>query len=138
MLNKYFAPSHYLHKIFNSNTIKVSYCCTQNLGNIIKLWNKKLTSSNNLIILQWNCWKKECQVDGKCRANDIVYRWIASATAFHNKAYLGIAQGKFKKWFYYHNTSFKNQSKRNKPTLAKYIWDLKLKENVMPTLKWQI
>ena len=137
MLNKYFAPSYYLHKIFNSNTIKVSYCCTQNLGNIIKFWNKKLISSNNLI-LQWNCWKKEYQLDGKCRANDSVYRWIASATAFHNKTYLGIAQGKFKKWFYYHNMSFKNQSKRNKPTLVKYIWDLKLKENVMPTLKWQI
>ena len=34
--------------------------------------------------------------------------------------------------------SLKNKSKKNDTTLAKYIWDLKLKHNVMPTLKWHI
>ena len=36
-LDKHFPPSNILHKIFNRNIIKVSYCCTQNLGNIIKI-----------------------------------------------------------------------------------------------------
>ena len=43
-----------------------------------------------------------------------------------------------KKRFYDHNMSFKNESKKNDTTLAKYIWDLKLKYNVAPTLKQHI
>ena len=71
----------------------MSYCCTQNLGNIIKLHNKKLISSNNQIILPCNCRKKEeCLLEGKCRANDIVYKCITSATAFPDQVYLVTAQ----------------------------------------------
>ena len=36
------------------------------------------------------------------------------------------------------NMSFKNESKKNDTTLAKYVWDLKLKHNVTPTLRWHI
>ena len=56
-LEKHFRPSNSLHKIFNRNTIKVSYCCTQKLDNIIKLHNKELISSNSPI-LSCNCIKK--------------------------------------------------------------------------------
>ena len=117
----------------------MSFCCTQNLGNIIKSHNKKLITSNNQITLPCNCRrKKECPLEGKCRTNDVVYKCIASATDFSNKVYLGTAQGGFKKQFYSHNMSFKNESNKNDTILAKYIWDLKLKHNVTPTLKWHI
>ena len=119
----------------------MSFCCTQNLGNIIKSHNKKLISSNNQITLPCNCRrKKECPLEGKCRANDVVYKCIASATDFPNKVYLGTAQGEFKKRFYSHNMSFKNESNKNDTILSKYIWDLKLvtQHNVTPTLKWHI
>ena len=59
LLGKHFPPSNSFHKIFNRNTIKVSYCCTQNLGSIIKSHNKKLISSNNRIILPRHCRRKE-------------------------------------------------------------------------------
>ena len=73
-------------------TIKMSYCCTQNVGHTIKSHNKKLTSSNNQAILPWNCRKKEeCPLEGKCRANDIIYKCIASATDFPNNVYLETA-----------------------------------------------
>ena len=72
----------------------MSYCCTQNLGKIIKLHNKKLITSNNQIILTCNCVRKEeCLLEGKCRANDVVCKCITSATGFPNKVYLGTAQG---------------------------------------------
>ena len=117
----------------------MSYCCTQNLGNIIKSDNKKLISSNNQIILPCNCRRKEeCPLEGKYRANDVVYKCIAWATGFPSKVYLETAQGEFKKRFYSHNTSFKNESKNSDTTLAKYIWDLKLKHNETPTWKWHI
>ena len=44
----------------------------------------------------------------------------------------------FKKRLYNYNTSFRNKSKRNDTTLAKYVWDLKLKHNVTPTFKWHV
>ena len=107
MLGKQFPPSNSLHKIFNRNTVKLSYCCTQNLGNIIKSHNKKLISSNNQVILPCNCRKKkECQLEGKCKANDIIYKCIASATGFPYKVYLGTAERKFKKRFYNHKGRF--------------------------------
>ena len=46
-------------------------------------------------------------------------------TGFLKFIYLETGQGEFKKRFYNHNKSFKNNSKRNDMTLAKYAWDLK-------------
>ena len=89
--------------------------------------------------LPCNCRKKEkYPLEGKCRAKDIVYKCIVSATGFTSKVYLRTAQGEFKKPFHNHNTFFKNESKRNDTTLAKDILDLKLKHSVTPTLKWYI
>ena len=134
LLGKHFPPSNSLHEIFYRNTIKLSYCCTQNLGNITKSHNKYLISFNNQIILP----KEECPLEGKSRANNVVYKCIASATGFPNKVYLGTVQGELKKRFYNHNMSFKNESTKNDITLAKYIRSLKIKRNLTPTLKWHI
>ena len=60
----------------------------QNLGNIIK--------SNNQIILSCSCRRKvECTTEEKCRANDVAYKFVASATGFPSKFCLGTAQGEF-------------------------------------------
>ena len=113
-----------------SNLLKVSYCCTQKLSNIIKSRNKKLIN-----YMPCNCRKKEeYPLKGKCSSNDWIYKCIASATSFPNKVSLG--NWEFKKRFYNHNTSFENETKRNDITLAKYVWDLKLKHNVRSSLKW--
>ena len=45
LVTKHFPRSHKLHKIFNRNTVKVSYSCMNNMSNIIKGHNKK--SSRN-------------------------------------------------------------------------------------------
>ena len=38
LLNLHFPKSNKLHKIFNRNTVKVSYCCTENLLGITKTY----------------------------------------------------------------------------------------------------
>ena len=97
-LDKHLPPSNSLHKILNCKTIKVSYCCTQNLGNIIKSYNKKLISSNNPILLPCNSRKKEeCPLEEKCRVNDIISKCISSVSGFPNNVYLGTTPGEFKK-----------------------------------------
>ena len=59
LIDLHFPPSNKFHKIFNRNKVKVSYCCTQNVGNIIKLHNKKLINSSNHHEQPCNCRKKE-------------------------------------------------------------------------------
>ena len=44
LLTKHFPKSHKLHKIFSHNTAKVSCNCINNISNIIKGHNKKVTS----------------------------------------------------------------------------------------------
>ena len=79
LLRHHFPPSNKLHKIFNNNTVKVKYCCTQNVASIIKSHNKKLINTSIKNTLPCNCRKKhECPLDGKCRAENIVYKCVAS------------------------------------------------------------
>ena len=39
LIRKHFPRHHKLHKILNTNTLKLSYCCTKNISNIIKQHN---------------------------------------------------------------------------------------------------
>ena len=66
LLGHHFSPSNKLHKIFNKNTVSLSYCCTQNVGSIIKSHKKKLINMSIKNTLPFNCRKKhECLLDGK-------------------------------------------------------------------------
>ena len=46
LIEKHFPRSSKLHKIFNKNTVKVSYSCTQNMSQIIKGHNKDCSERN--------------------------------------------------------------------------------------------
>ena len=79
LLDKHFPPNNQLHKIFNRNTVKVSYSCTPNVGSIIKSHNKKLTNTESKQMKDCNCRKKEeCPLEGKCRPDDIIYKCVVS------------------------------------------------------------
>ena len=43
LVTKHFPKSHKLHKLFNRNTVKVSYSCMNNMSKVIKRHNKKST-----------------------------------------------------------------------------------------------
>ena len=42
LIDQHFPKSNKLHVIFNRNTVKVSYSCTQNMSSMIKSHNKKV------------------------------------------------------------------------------------------------
>ena len=48
LLDLHFLPSKKFHKILNTNNVKESYCCTQNVWNI-KSHNKKLINSSTVM-----------------------------------------------------------------------------------------
>ena len=75
LVDKHFPKTNKLHKIFNRNTIKVSYCCMENVTQIIKGHNKSVTSPKVAQILPCNCRNKStCPLDGKCRSKSVIYK----------------------------------------------------------------
>ena len=85
----------------------------QNLGNIIKSNNQII---NDQIILSCSCRRKEeCTTEEKCRANDVAYKFVASATGFPSKFCLGTAQGEFKDGFTIIKCLSKKNQKRTTP-----------------------
>ena len=82
LITKHFPRSHKLHKIFNRNTVKVSYSCMNNMSKIIKGHNKKVTSKPRDQRPKCNCRKKaECPMEGNCLVNDVVYKCDITRTS---------------------------------------------------------
>ena len=53
------------HRIFNKNTIKISYSCLPNMRNIINTHNKKILEAENKTKKTCNCRNKtNCQFSG--------------------------------------------------------------------------
>ena len=57
LVSKHFPKKHRYNKIFNKNTVKVSYSCTDNLQTIIKKHNRKIleTTTNTTTSTEKNC-----------------------------------------------------------------------------------
>ena len=139
LLDIHFPKSNKFHKIFNRNTVKVSYCCTKNLLSIIKTHNKKVNNEKITPRDQCNCRNKNhCPLDGNCQTSDIIYKCIASTTINPDKIYLGTAEGNFQKRYCNYKTLFKNKEKANDTILSKYAWEVKDKYKKTPSLKWSI
>lgn len=62
----------------------------------------------------------------------LIYLSIVSISGYPDKAYLINTEEEFKKRYYNH---IKNETKKSKTTLAKYIWKLKQKLRTTPSLK---
>ena len=87
LIDTHFPPTNKLHKIFNRNTVKVSYSCTQNTSQIIKGDNKKVSKTNPLHQLECNCCiKTECPLNGNCCIEDVIYKCTALTTFQFKKA----------------------------------------------------
>ena len=79
LIDKHFPRSSKLHKIFNRNTIKVSYSCTENMSMIIKKHNKKIINNKATPTTPLcNCRKKtECPLNGNCQQPSVIYQATA-------------------------------------------------------------
>ena len=141
LIEKHFHKDNPLRKIFNSNTINLSYSCMPNIGNIINMHNKKLMKKKENIqdkIKPCNCRKFECPLKNSkisCRTESVIYQ----ATIVTNEAkrsYIGLTGREFKE-LYQHRHDFKNKNKMESTELSKHIWELK-KNNKNYEIKWKI
>ena len=91
LVDKHFPRSTKLHKLFNRNTIKVSYSCTDNMAKIIKNHNKKVTSKDTPMSPKCNCREKEtCPLNGNCQATSVIYEAKVKTATNPEKKYICI------------------------------------------------
>ena len=77
ILDKCFPASNKLHKIFNQNTVKISYSCMPSVKTIIEGNNKKILRNSEDPMTVKKCSSPKnatCPLDGERLASDIVYR----------------------------------------------------------------
>ena len=139
LIDKHFPRTHKLHKIFNRNTVKVSYSCTENIEKIIKSHNTKITTNKQLEPANCNCRVKEnCPIEGNCRQKSVIYKCTVTAPNEPQQVYIGLTEGEIKNRISTHKSTFRAEKYADKTTLAQYVWKLKKKHNVVPTITWSI
>ena len=138
LLNLHFPPHHRMRKLFNKNTVKVSYCSMENMMNIVQRHNATILNSSNKKESQpCNCRDKlACPLDGKCRSESIVYKATVES-GNTTKHYYGLAEGEFKYRYNNHTKSFRNAQYSNETVLSTHIWSLKTSEKPY-VIKWAI
>ena len=108
LIDKHFPNEKKFSKIFNKNTIKVSYSCLPNV--------KQTISNNNHRLLQLHKMKE---------------------SSHNQETYIGLTENKFKTRFNLHKSSFKLEHKRTSTTLSGHVWKLK-KNNINFNITWQV
>ena len=137
LIDQHFPKSNPLHKIFNRNTLKLSYSCMSNIKTIISSHNKaQINKSDAINDSNCNCRNSStCPMDGKCNDQSIIYQ--AEVTASTSKeTYIGLCDTAFKLRYRNHVCSFRNERYKHATELSKYIWNLK-DRNIMYNIKWR-
>ncbi len=144
IITECFPPNHILHKILNRNTLKLSYSCMPNIGNIISAHNQSVLAKKPQQISvpkdkNCNCRQKDdCPLSQKCLVESVVYQ--ATVTRDDNndqQTYVGLTAGDFKTRYNNHTSSFRNPKHKNSTVLSKYIWTLK-DSKILYSIKWKI
>ena len=77
LIGKHFPKNSELSKIFNRNTIKISYCTMKNMKASIIGMNKKKIENESGNKANQKCFHNDrnpCPVDGKCKEEAVVYK----------------------------------------------------------------
>ena len=138
IIEKNFPKGSEFYKIFNRNTVKMSYRTTPNLKRIITSHNKKILRPPNQERL-CNCQKEECPLDGNCLLRNIVYK--ATVTPSDNQTdeetYIGMTGDTFKNRYGNHKKSFNHRDYAAETALSKHIWYLKDRD-IDYNVRWNI
>ena len=137
LLDKHFPIKSKLHKIFNRNTVKLSYSCMPNMETIINKHNYKILNPKSINNEKFcNCRNKDrCPLNGNCIQTDVVYKATCS-TRTSEKVYYGTATN-FKLRFNNHIHSFKSLENKHRTELSNYVHYLQ-DHDIEYTIKWSI
>ena len=140
LLDKHFPAHHRYHKLFNRNTVKLSYSCMPNMEAVIRNNNARVFNENkpsDVSVDMCNCRDTaSCPLDGKCLTSSIVYK-ATIQKASGNVSYLGVSERPFKERYNNHTKAFRNRRYEKDTELSKLIWKLK-DAGEQHTLSWSI
>ena len=139
MLDAEFTEEHVLHKVFNRNTMKISYSCIPNLKQNIDGHNKSILHKKIVPPRSCNCRvKTECHMSGNSLKESVVYQASVSTEDHHlPQTYVELTENSFKTRYSNHKSLFANANRRNNTELSKYI--CYLKENLTKfKVTWRI
>ena len=121
-VRKHFPKNSKYYKIFNRNTLKLSYCCTTNVGNIIIQHNSKvLIKTNDKNNHKCNCRSKSnCPLTGECLTQCLVYK-STSTTSNSSFVYYETSEREFKTQYKNYTKSFRHCECINETELSKHI-----------------
>ena len=75
ILDEEFPKDHMLHKIFNSNPIKICYSCMSNIKHNVGGHNKSGLNKKEMATKKCNCRKRaDCPMNGDCLEQSVVYQ----------------------------------------------------------------
>ena len=108
LMKKHFPNGNSLHKVFNKNTLKVSYSCMGNMASIISSHNRTILNPDVSLEYVCNCRSRnECPLQNKCLTLKIVYRAnVENDTNNQKKFYFGVSETPFKERFRNHKKKF--------------------------------
>ena len=141
LIDKHFPKTHKLHRIFNRNTIKISYSSMPNVKSIIDSHNHRLLhqkNDNNERLC--NCINKQnCPLHQKCLSSNILYKATITSNLneYGEKVYIGISETRFKLRHANHKKSFKFRKYESDTELSKEVWKIN-NLNGKFDIKWDI
>ena len=141
LIKNHFPKEHKFHKIFNRNTLKLSYSCMPNIKTKIKAHNRViLQNSPSKNTKRCNCQQKEnCPMNGDCLKESLVYYATISCNDknYKLKLYKGSCKTNFKKSYSNHKKSFNVSFYRHDTKLSTEYWNLRMKQ-LNPQISWKI
>ena len=139
LVDTHFPNGNKLHKIFNRNTVKVSYSCMSNVKSIITSHNTRIIrKSQPQDISAENCNKHACPLQNKCMSKDVVYKsTINTGNTQDTKHYIGMTSNTFKERCRNHIKTFTHTKYSNETEGSNHVWHLKQNKKDF-TIKWSI
>ena len=135
-----FPPFHPLAKIINRNTVKISYRCMPNMGQVINNHNTKISAETQTKPPPGcNCrgGPASCPVNGACQTQGVVYQaTVSREDNGKSETYTGLTARAFKDRYYEH-TQDMNSMTRQGTSLSNHIKNLKAK-NINYQISWKI
>ena len=131
LVDRHFPKKSKLHKIFNWNTLKVSYSCMPNTSTLIKAHNNRMRrnethqQAENNKGSECSCRNKDnCPLDGKCQTRSIIYK-ATVVSGEEERKYIGLTEDPFKQRYANHMSTFTHEKNEKSTELAKHVWKLK-------------
>ena len=148
LVDKHFPKENKLRKIFNRNTIKISYSCMNNTKEIVDNHNKRILNSskhtdkstdNSVHNKSCNCRQKNtCPLNGNCLQLSVIYQETIKRNDNNtSETYIGLTENTLKTRYRNHMASFHHTKHRNSTELSKHVWSL-TDNDIDYSISWRI